>query len=311
MSNGDDRKAKLLVRVFDGTRKPIGSTVELLITLRDGFQKQFRRDFFRGPQLLFDVPFFNNLGDNYTVIAFADGYKQAGFSPVKISANLQQTIDLMLLPNRGKFAFRYPDIASLKQGDPELFKLLSKGAADESAAQARYGQLIAERPQALASLLNLTTAMDQIHLAEGTPLDYLVEVFWDETLQQDRFYAWADRRLIDEVKIAADQGVFAPELGAGFFHAGATLSYKQVQFGEANVQLSFHENDTREIDGVQCVKVEPDIDYFRDQGAHALLEVVPNHITGGLTDPEQVYLLRWIAGQRAGLPQFDPPYAIV
>jgi hypothetical protein len=59
------------------------------------------------------------------------------------------------------------------------------------------------------------------------------------------------------------------------------------------------------------VKVEPDIDYYKDLGAHALLEVVPNKLSGGLTDPRQVYVLRWIAGRRAGVPEFDPLYTIV
>jgi hypothetical protein len=56
--------------------------------------------------------------------------------------------------------------------------------------------------------------------------------------------------------------------------------------------------------------VEPDIDYFRDLGAHALFEVIPNAITHSLTNPVEVYVLRWIAGQRAGIPEFDPRYVI-
>jgi hypothetical protein len=30
------------------------------------------------------------------------------------------------------------------------------------------------------------------------------------------------------------------------------------------------------VDGVNCVMVEPDIDYFKDPGAHLLLEVALN-----------------------------------
>ena len=40
------------------------------------------------------------------------------------------------------------------------------------------------------------------------------------------------------------------------------------------------------------------------------MEVIPNAITGGLTNPEMVYVLRWIAGRHAGIPEFDPPYFI-
>ena len=101
---------------------------------------------------------------------------------------------------------------------------------------------------------------------------------------------------------------FAPEPGTSLFHPGATRSYKQIEFGEANVQLTFHENDTNTIDGVDCVMVEPDIDYYRDPLSHTLLEVAVNKLTHGLTDPRQVYVLRWMAGRHGGVPNFEPPY---
>lgn len=62
---------------------------------------------------------------------------------------------------------------------------------------------------------------------------------------------------------------------------------------------------------MQYICVEPDIDYYKDIGAHALLEVIPNALTGGLTNPEMVYVLRWIAGRHVGVAEFDPPYTIV
>ncbi len=92
-------------------------------------------------------------------------------------------------------------------------------------------------------------------------------------------------------------------------HPGATRSYKEIEFGEANVQLTFHENDRLEIDGVNCVMVEPDIDYFKNPINHLVLEVAVNTL-GSLTDPKVVCVLRWIAGRRAGMPEFDPLYTI-
>jgi hypothetical protein len=56
--------------------------------------------------------------------------------------------------------------------------------------------------------------------------------------------------------------------------------------------------------------VEPDIDYFRDLSAHAIFEVIPNSITHGLTNPVEVYVLRWTAGRHPGVPEFNPLYAI-
>ena len=129
-------------------------------------------------------------------------------------------------------------------------------------------------------------------------------------MAQDRFFGYADKSLVDQVRRAAIDGEFAPEPNPGLFHPDATSSFKQIQFGEANVQLTFHEKDTQTIDGVECIKVEPDIDYYQDPAAHALLEVIPNAITHGLTDPKKVYVLRWIAGKHAGVPEFAPPYTI-
>jgi len=64
------------------------------------------------------------------------------------------------------------------------------------------------------------------------------------------------------------------------------------------------------IGGVDCVMVEPDIDYYQDLAAHALLEVIANALTHSLTDPTEVYVLRWIAGRTAGIPEFAPIYTI-
>jgi hypothetical protein len=56
--------------------------------------------------------------------------------------------------------------------------------------------------------------------------------------------------------------------------------------------------------------VEPDIDYYEDAAAHILFEVLPNELTHSLTDPCEVYVLRWIAGQQSGLHPFNPMYTI-
>lgn len=302
---------KLMVNVFDGTRQAVSSEVRLLIRVIDGNQKTQFADYRNGPNIAFEtLPFFDNFGDKYTVIAWALKYIQAGFTPVKIRRNAWQHIDLMLLPQKGVFNFEAARWEKLRETHPKLFKLLAHGASSEATARDRYRQLMEGRGPTLAAFFNVATAMAEIHLPVATPLDYLIELVWED-MAQDRFFAYADKHLIEQVERAVDQSLFAPEFGSGFFHPGATKSYKQVQFGEANVQLTFHEGDIRVIDGVECMKVEPDIDYYKDLAAHALLEVLPNTISGRLTDPKQVYVLRWIAGRHGGVPEFDPPYTIV
>ncbi len=307
---GRAAKAGMMVSIFDGTREPMRPGVEILYRILDGNQKPIVTKSVSKPALYVPkLPFYGNFGDNYTVIAFAEDYLQAGFFPVKVSQGVLATVDLMLIPQDAKYNFGSDSWDELLQTRPLYFNLLSAGAP-AGPAQSRYEDLMSQRPGSLASFFNLAAAMEQIHLPVGTPLDYLKQLKWDESFQQDRFFCYADKDLVNQVKIAAQQGIFEPEIGPGFFHPGATASYKQVQFGEANVQLTFHEEDIKTIGGKQCVCVEPDIDYYKDPAAHSLLEVLANKLTGGLTDPRTVYVLRWCAGRHAGVPPFNPPYTI-
>ena len=303
--------ATIRVSAFDGTRSLLSETVNVLFTIFDGFRTQVYRDSDRGASVSFQVPFYDNQGDDYTIIAYADKYTQAGYFPVKVSAEVPEAVDLMLLPKNASFDFRAARWDALQATRSDWMPVLSRGAADQASARDRYTQVMETRPESLAALLNILTATSQINLPSGTPLNYFKELIWDDTMQRDRVFGFADRALLDQVRLSAKQGFFQQELGSAIFHPGATDSYKQVQFGEANVQLTFHENEVRQIDGVECVMIEPDIDYYKDLGAHALLEVVANGITGNLTDPRQVYVLRWMAGRHAGVPEFDPPYALV
>jgi len=300
-----------MVNLFDGTRRALAAGTQVLVRVLDGNQNELVGDFYKQPSILVrGLPFYGNFGDNYTVVVSADGYIQAGFTPLKISPNSVQHIDLMLLPENGTFNFRDALWPTLKQIHPQFATLLAHGGADDSAIEDRYNQLMENKFGSLASFFNLATAMAAINLPVGTPLDYIKEVIWDDSFAQDRFFGYADRRLIDQIKIATQQGEFAPEIDPWIFHHGATSSWKQIQFGEANVQLTFHEGDTRQLDGVDCVEIEPDIDYYKDVGAHFLLEVLVNAVSNTLTDPKQVYVLRWNAGRHAGVADFDPPYTI-
>ncbi len=167
-----------------------------------------------------------------------------------------------------------------------------------------------DHPDYLACLLNIGTAMHQISLPQGTPLDYFTQLDI-AALQPDRIFGYADPALASQVKLAASQGEFATEPAIDLLlHPGSTRSYKQIQFGQANVQLTFHETTTKTTDGVNCIYVEPDIDYYKDPGAHLILEVIPNGLTGNVSNPRVVYVLRWMAGQHAGIPNFDPLYTI-
>lgn len=299
--------SKLQLRIFDGTRQLFSAPAQFLITITDGNQTQHIRDYYPNNDITFDLPFFDNFGDDYSVVVWAKGYKQAGFMPVTLSDQYLKVLDIMLIPDDPGFSFvdaRWPAASA-------LYPFLASDV-DDATGKARYETLLDQSEKVLACILNLGEAMSQIALSQGTPMDYIKQLRWDAPYApaQDRFFAWCDCRLIDQVKEAAAEGSFAVEINPGLLHPGATSSWKQIQFGEANVQLTFHEGETKVIGGVNCVMVEPDIDYYKDLGAHVILEVIPNALTHTLTDPTDVYVLRWIAGQTVGIPEFAPIYTI-
>jgi hypothetical protein len=299
-------QATMVVTLYDGTRQPIEGK-DFLIRIFDGFQNQLFDKERPAPTTVFHLPYRDNLQDNCIVLASGKGYVDAGFTPVKLSLKAVASVDLMLLEDEADFKFLAWD--ALKIADAVVAGFIGTGSGDAE-ARAHYDNLRQNKPAALASLLNLVTAMKTIQLPSRTPLDYFKDILWDDSLAQDRFFGFVDKSLVDQVRRAAMEHEFASEPNPGLFHPDATSSFKQIQFGEANVQLTFHEKDTKKIGGVDCIKVEPDIDYFQDLGAHTLLEVIPNSITHGLTDPKKVYVLRWIAGKHAGVPEFTPPYTI-
>ena len=299
--------SKLELRIFDGSRQPFSAPANFLVTIFDGNQKQLFRDYIQSNSKEFDLPFYDNFGDNYRVIVSADNYQQAGFVPVVLSNQYSRKLDVMLIPNDPGFSFvnaRW-DAVSAK------YPFLANGV-DNATGAARYEMLLDQQEKSLACFLNLAEAMGQINLSQETPLSFIKQLRWDAPFApaQDRFFAWCDPGLIDQVKIAAAAKTKQFAVAPFGLHPGATSSWKQIQFGEANVQLTFHENDHQVIDGVNCIMVEPDIDYYKDDAAHILFEVVPNALTHSLTDPTEVYVLRWIAGRQAGIPDFDPMYTI-
>jgi len=297
--------SKLTVNVFDGARQLLGADFTVLTTIIDGFGKILvRKEYPCGTA--FELPFYDNFGDNFSVVVFHKKFQQAGFMPVRCTYEVGRTLDLMLVKKKPSFSFRkWNELPAGKLRD-----LLDHGAATENAARDRFNDLMEDRPSALACVLNIATAIDAIHLPAANALQYFRDLIWDESMAQDRFYAWADPELLNQVKQAALKDLFVREAGFAIFHHGATDSYKQVQFGEANVQFTFHENDRKEIDGLNCIRMEMDVDYFKDLAAHAILEVITNGLSGNLTDPRQVYVLRWMAGRNAGVAPFEPPYVL-
>jgi hypothetical protein len=297
--------ASLRLRIYDGARQPFSRSVKLLVRVIDGMQNKQVEKFYSKSELLFDeLPFYDNFGDNYTLLVSADGYRDAGFFPVKLSDRFTQTVDIMLVPRQPGFSFANATWSAARAA----YSFLSTDASDAAAAKL-YGNL-AEQKLPLACMLNLFEAAADIPLQQGTPLDYIKAIFWSDPYapQQDRLFCWGDAALVNQMRIGESAGLFAEV--PSILHPGATHSWKELRNSEADLQLTFHEKDKLTVDGVKCVMLELDIDYYSDPVAHTLLEVVPNGIAHTLTNPVEVYILRWMAGRRSKSFEFAPLYTL-
>lgn len=314
--NGE-QTGSILIHVVDGARTPLAKDVKWTCRVHDGRPPdEWEMGTFEGAGaslLVKDLEWFDCPFDNYTVIVNAGGYESACWMPVRLLQGRPAPVSLMLIQKGANPNFAGAGWNALNNLRPRFAEILSAGADD---AADRYGNLIEEHEGLRAAcLLNLLTAMAAITLpSKKSLLDYYWQPIWDNPLfpmAQDRFFAYVDKALIDDVVIAGKMGAFGEEKNPGTWHSGATLSYKQLQFDVANVQLTFHQGNTKRIQGpdglVDCVVIEPDIDFYKDLLSHGLLEVVPNLCSGNKSDPRMVYILRWMAGQQAGA-DFNPLY---
>jgi hypothetical protein len=299
-----DAVGNIHISIVDGARKPLAKSRSVLVRVLDGRKRAAVNQWVKGSDVLIkDVRVFDNLDDLYTVIVHADGYEEAGVYPVKVRA--KATVEAAVMLARQDAEFHFQPYKTLAARRPAIARMVDSE---------RYSGLMEHRPRELGALLTIATAIEGLALpGGGTPLDSRWQPEWD-LLAADRFWAWTDARLADGIEELAKLGGFAAEPDAGKWHPGikgvikpATRSWKQTRFDVANVQLSFHEKDRKQVEGVDCVIVEPDMDYYKDILAHGLLEVMPNRLTGGKTDPRMIYRLRWMAQRQEGLPDFEPP----
>jgi hypothetical protein len=305
----DETTARATIVLYDGAEQPVAEELDVLLEIRNNYGVN-QTNWVKGPVVQLNLQFFDGPGDDYTVTVWVKGYRGTG-DFIKADPKIHKVLKVMLIPVPTQITFR--PWAELKAKYAKAAEFLGLGLADDAAAQQRYAELQANDRAPLACFMNLITAMNGITIGAGkTPLDYLKEIKWDNTFAQDRFFGYIDPAMIPAVEAAAKDGGFAEEKNPGDFHPGATLSYKQTAYDYSNVQLTFHQNaaDLKMIDGLECVLFEPDMDLYKDLLDHGLLEVLPNLLTHGLTDPVDILSLRWLDTTDSYEPPFDPGYTL-
>jgi hypothetical protein len=334
--------ANIILNAYDGAGQLFPNTVTWSAQTQDGRSPSDGRQTLQFPNLrgasqILTVPFFDNFGDLYTVTANIEGYGDSAWYPVHVSSSTPVTLDLMFLPKNAVPHFAGATWDKLRQTRPDVAAIVQRGCESAASASDKYSQVLESRPEALACFLNIMAALGQMQLPSGkSALDYYWNASWpagdannpswltamDNVLHQDRFFCYVDQAILPDVRAGKGHGFSQEADPQAWGHGDATESYKQTQFDVANVQLTFHGNDTCTLldacnQPVKCVKIEPDIDYYKDVAAHALSEVIPNWINKevaspakSLTDPRVVYALRWMAARREDLPNFNPLYTV-
>jgi hypothetical protein len=241
--------AEVQLTFVDGRRQPLPDDLELVLSAIDGGNRARARLTLRGQSrvALKGLPVHGTLADQYTLLASARHHTDAGFVPVPLTPDAPAQLALMMLRRDARPAFDpFPSFVASRPG---LYRFLT-GVVGADAAAGRYDQLRREQPLALACLLNITTALEQMQLVpfdglSPVPLQSFVALADDIPPARDRIFAWVDARLVAQfqatVAAAGANGCTRVVRAPAGMHQGATCSFKQVDFGEGNVQLSFHE----------------------------------------------------------------------
>jgi hypothetical protein len=296
-------RGTLLVRVADGAREPFAR--ETLVTLFDGAQRRVHSAVHRFPNVEFSIPVTDGPNDIYRVIVSAKDHLDAGQVGVPLKPGSVTILDLMLIPKRARLVFK--SLAELDLVHPKLRRLLEDFLVKEfgAANDAAYQRLQQENPAGLMTFFSIAGAFAECHTPDH-PLDFIDVLF---ALQRDRFFARATDTMVGF--LTQRPSVFSK--ASSLLHPGAFLSYKETRFMEGNVQFSFSP-----IAGSTLLKVDGDIDLFKDPLSHLLVEVLPNDVLNppSVTDARRAYAMRWMSVQRqlatgAVAAAFNPPFTLV
>ena len=186
------------MRIFNGMRDLFPQSSSILYRVFDGNQHAHVDRFFNASDIRFDdLPFFDNLFDNYRVIVSADGYVDAGLFPVKVDGGEEMEIELMLVTKNGVYNFGRAKWDALASIDTKVPGILGADLASADTAAQRWSDKFEKDSPAAACLLNILTIMANGTIAGGQQLlGFLKQVIWDDSMAQDRFFGWADRSLI-------------------------------------------------------------------------------------------------------------------
>lgn len=313
LTQRNDKSAKLMLNIYDESGALAKAGTVLTVELTDDRGADIVQGTFSGPTILFDLHGIDaRHGATFTLHVDRAQYRGETIHAVALAPNAVQTVNVVLVPKRPVFDFSAASAEALSTQRPDLWRVLAGNQQSPGEAKTQFDALIRSNPMVAGALLNILEAESELTLPSGrTPLAYYHQVIFDDSMEQDRFFAWVDKSMMDDIRTGASQGMFAAEPKAKVFHPGATDSWKETRFDRANLHFTFHGDEVQTVDGIECVKLEVDIDYYKNKLKHTLVELIPNMVTGNLTDPRVVYEMRRSESMKAGDPPFAAPQSLV
>ncbi len=305
--------------ICDGAAKPLADAkVEVTVENNKSGLRQNNLYVYKGQQIQLLLPELKNQTGSYTIYTRAPGYKTAVTKHLHVDAG-SAIVYVMLVPNHAGLNMEQAHWQNLASANPQLLRRLlchENGTSDCSVA---YEQLLRQRPDELAALLNISMALQQIEVGGRSVFSYYQSIDLEHGLFRDRLFAYADKSLTQQLKAATaanprkQTGEDAHFTRLRFFqilHRHATSSFKETDLDRANLQLTFHERETLIVNGIACARVDTDIDYYR-RFAHGFKEVIPNLLLHKRSSPQKVFQLRWLATKNkqssgGGIADFSP-----
>jgi hypothetical protein len=156
----------------------------------------------------------------------------------------------------------------------EVETLLKPGVYEDLAGAERF------------ALLNITARLRSIKVASDHLLSsrFGIRVF---DVFPDRIYFSADASFIEALKELEKKRLF--EVAPASLHRFKDGSYKQLDGGKGNLQVSFAKGSDVNPSDASQVRVDADIDLYRSPIKHLFGEVLVNHLTGSKTDQFRVW----------------------
>ena len=292
--------AQITIMICDGDGHPMANQ-HVEVTIENNKTGEHTRSLYQGQPLQIGLPDQGEHKHSYTISAHAPGYQATSNKHVHIQPGTSPTVYLMLVPHHAGLDMDQAHWENLAAEDPQLLSMLLCNGQGPQDCSGAYEKLLKLHPQNLAALINISVALQQIQIGGRSAFSYYQAIGLDQGLLRDRFFAYVDKSLLLQLKAnTADKHRHTPPGDTPF----TSLHLSWI------LQLTFNEKNTLLFNGIECVRVDTDIDYYR-RFNHGLREVIPNLLLHRRSSPLRVFQLRWRATKKQQLsgspmPDFAP-----